>query len=504
MIGTRVKDGSPSPRAGRRTERKSHGGGFLAGVPELAEELPARMLQPQRAAVPLPLPARRSRRAALLRRTLLTADLVACFLAIATMEVTVGRFEPRDLLLSLLVIPAFAGWAMLAGVYGLYAREEVGVGRSAVDNLPDLLLLTTLATWLGLVFLVETGLAHPRLRNLLLFWISYICAIVVCRAVCLAVTRRLFVDVAERTLVIGAGVVGRLVGRKLSERPGYFLELVGYLDDRPLGAELGAAYAGGIGDLERVVRARRVERVIVAFSELSGEREAELCRRCMDLDVQVDIVPRLFEVIGPRAVFHSLDGMPLLSLPSARLSWSSRAVKRALDVVVAGAALVLLSPVLIVATWCIKRGSEGPVLFRQERMGAGGRRFWILKFRTMTADAEARKDEVAHLNKHTEDGPRMFKIPGDPRITPIGAFLRRWSLDELPQLINVLRGDMSLVGPRPLILGEDEHIRRAPPSPSEPHPGHHGALAGARTQRHPVRRDGDPRLPLRDQLVAVG
>jgi exopolysaccharide biosynthesis polyprenyl glycosylphosphotransferase len=356
-------------------------------------------------------------------------------------------------------VPAFAGWAMLADIYGLYAREEVGVGRSAVDNLPDLLLLTTLATWLGLVFLVETGLAHPRLRNLLLFWISYICAIVACRTICLAVTRGLLLDVPERTLVIGAGLVGQLVGRKLNERPGFFMELVGYLDDRPLGPELGAAYAGRISDLERVVRASRVERVIVAFSEISGEREAELCRRCMDLDVQVDIVPRLFEVIGARARFHSLDGMPLLSLPSARLSWSSRAVKRTLDVIVAATSLMLLSPVLLAATWCIKRGSEGPVFFRQERMGAGGRRFSILKFRTMAVDADARKDEVAHLNKHTEDGPRMFKIPDDPRVTPIGAFLRRWSLDELPQLINVLRGEMSLVGPRPLILGEDEHIR---------------------------------------------
>jgi lipopolysaccharide/colanic/teichoic acid biosynthesis glycosyltransferase len=92
-------------------------------------------------------------------------------------------------------------------------------------------------------------------------------------------------------------------------------------------------------------------------------------------------------------------------------------------------------------------------------MGFGGARFRILKFRTMTVDADARKDEIAHLNKHTEAGPRMFKVEADPRVTPVGRFLRRWSLDELPQLINVLRGEMSLVGPRPLILGEDENIR---------------------------------------------
>ena len=130
--------------------------------------------------------------------------------------------------------------------------------------------------------------------------------------------------------------------------------------------------------------------------------------------------------------------------------------KRVFDVVAAAALLVLLSPVIAVVAVLVYVRMGTPVLFRQRRPGHRGRPFTIMKFRTMCVDADARKHEIDHLNKHTEEGPRMFKIPNDPRITPFGRFLRKWSLDEIPQLINVVRGEMSLVGPRPLILREDE------------------------------------------------
>jgi lipopolysaccharide/colanic/teichoic acid biosynthesis glycosyltransferase len=171
----------------------------------------------------------------------------------------------------------------------------------------------------------------------------------------------------------------------------------------------------------------------------------------MELGVQVDIVPRLYEVIGSRMQVHDVDGLPLVGLRAPRLSNSSRFLKRSLDIVVGIALVVLFAPLLAFVALRL-RLEGGPVFFRQERMGAGGRRFQIVKFRTMYRDAEARKSALAHLNKHTEDGPRMFKIPDDPRVTPFGRFLRRWSIDELPQLWNVLRGEMSLVGPRPLRL----------------------------------------------------
>ncbi len=129
-----------------------------------------------------------------------------------------------------------------------------------------------------------------------------------------------------------------------------------------------------------------------------------------------------------------------------------------LDLVVAVIMLAVLSPLFAFIALRIKLEAPGPVFFRQERIGNRGRRFRIYKFRSMYVDADAQKGEVGHLNKHDESGPTMFKIPEDPRITPFGRTLRKWSLDELPQLINVVRGEMSLVGPRPLIIEEDRHI----------------------------------------------
>jgi exopolysaccharide biosynthesis polyprenyl glycosylphosphotransferase len=166
----------------------------------------------------------------------------------------------------------------------------------------------------------------------------------------------------------------------------------------------------------------------------------------------------MFEVIGSRTVMHDISGIPLVSVKPPRLSPAARLVKRSTDLVIGGTALIVLSPFLVIAAARIRLESPGPVFFRQERMGAGGRTFRIFKFRSMYLDADERKAEIAELNMHGEDGPKMFKIVGDPRITPFGRFLRRWSLDELPQLFNVMKGEMSLVGPRPLILAEDENI----------------------------------------------
>jgi exopolysaccharide biosynthesis polyprenyl glycosylphosphotransferase len=178
-----------------------------------------------------------------------------------------------------------------------------------------------------------------------------------------------------------------------------------------------------------------------------------------DLDVQIDIVPRLFEIVGPSVGIHSVEGLPLVGLPPLRLARSSLLLKRTTDVVLASVGLVLLAPLFLLIALAIKRDSRGPVFFRQTRMGSNDRTFEIFKFRTMGANADEQKWDYAHLNMHRDGDARMFKIPDDPRITPLGRFLRRYSLDELPQLFNVLRGEMSLVGPRPLVLDEDQHVR---------------------------------------------
>jgi lipopolysaccharide/colanic/teichoic acid biosynthesis glycosyltransferase len=155
-----------------------------------------------------------------------------------------------------------------------------------------------------------------------------------------------------------------------------------------------------------------------------------------------------------------LEGIPLVGLPPLTLSASARFLKRSFDLVGASLGLVVLSPVLLATAVAVKLDSRGPVFFRQVRRGELGKTFRIYKFRTMCDDAESRKSDVAHLNMHVDEDPRMFKVPSDPRVTRVGVFLRRWALDELPQLINVVRGEMSLVGPRPLILEEDVHVER--------------------------------------------
>ena len=254
--------------------------------------------------------------------------------------------------------------------------------------------------------------------------------------------------------------------------------------------------------LPELVDALAVERVIIAFSQASHEETLELIRSLNELGVQVDVVPRLFDVLGPHMRVHAAEGIPLLGLAPARLSNSSLFLKRTMDLVVSGLALVLLAPFVAVIAVAIKLDSPGPVHFRQVRMGRGGRTFTIFKFRTMTTDADARKAEVAHLNKHVGGDDRMFKIPDDPRVTRVGRVLRRYSLDELPQLVNVFRGEMSLVGPRPLILDEDKHVDGWARKRLDLKPGHDRPLAGARPGRHSVRGDGRARLPLRDELVA--
>ena len=200
-----------------------------------------------------------------------------------------------------------------------------------------------------------------------------------------------------------------------------------------------------------------LDRVIIA-GPLHSERQRELIAHLTDHDVHVDLVPDWDELVSARLEVRQLAGVPLLSVPSGTVDPPSLHVKRAFDAVVSLAALVLLSPVLLACAIAIKIDTRGPVFFRQRRVGKDDHRFEVLKFRSMYVDAERRKAEVAALNFHgggTSFG--MFKVKRDPRITRVGGFLRRTSLDELPQLVNVLRGEMSLVGPRPLI--ESEHAQ---------------------------------------------
>jgi exopolysaccharide biosynthesis polyprenyl glycosylphosphotransferase len=272
-------------------------------------------------------------------------------------------------------------------------------------------------------------------------------------------------ELAQRTVIVGSGMVARQVYDRLQIAPNLSLDLIGLVDD-DVAPETSPALPqlGGLEDLEQIVHTYDIDRVIIAFTRSGHDDLLRCIRVCWDNQVAIDIVPRLFEFLDGARALDQIGGMPMLSITVPRLSRASRGLKRGADILLSGLGLLVLSPLLIAVAIGIKLDSRGPVMFRQRRVGRNGKEFAIFKFRSMFADAEARKAELAKLNE-ANDGV-MFKIRKDPRITRIGGFLRRSSIDELPQLINVLIGQMSLVGPRPLIPEEvaafDEgwHLRR--------------------------------------------
>ena len=402
----------------------------------------------------------------LVRRLLLGADVLGLVAALLLAEwivnrhSNVGGLDARgEVLVFLCSLPV---WVVIAKLYGLYDHDEERTDHSTADDFTGVFHMVTVCTWLFWAGTYVTGLAHPTTPKLVIFWGAATAFISTGRAAARAVAHR-NVAYLQNTLIVGAGDVGQLIAKKLLNHPEYGINLVGFVDGRPKERRSDLGHLALLGDTTRlpaIIRLFDVERVIVAFSNESHEETLDVIRDLKELDVQVDIVPRLFELVGPGVGIHTVEGLPLLGLPPLRLSRSSRLLKRIMDITVTATALLVFAPLFVFIALLIKLDSPGPVFFRQVRMGAGDKAFRIFKFRSMVMDADARKDEVAHLNKHLRAGgdPRMFKIPNDPRVTRVGGALRRLSLDELPQLFNVLAGQMSLVGPRPLILDEDRHV----------------------------------------------
>ena len=407
----------------------------------------------------------RRRRTWFSRLMLVHADVFALLVAFFASErlldaavVSGGGFSSRGALF-LLTLPV---WLLGMKAAGLYDRDDEVISHSTLDEVPSLLKAATIGVWLFALLAWLSPAGVSEFGQLVGFWMLAALLLPTVRGIVRWEFRR-DPDFAQNTVIVGAGSVGQLLGRKFLQHPEYRVNLLGFVDAAPRERREDLEELTILGtpeDLPELARRLEVERVVVAFSNDSHEETMELIRLLKDLPVRIDLVPRLFDVIPPRLARHTVEGIPLLTLPPLRLSRSARFLKRTLDVSLSALGLLALSPVFALVALAIKLDSRGPVFFRQLRMGEGDRPFGMLKFRTMVADADQRKAEIAHLNRHARPGgdPRMFKVPEDPRVTRVGRFLRRYSLDELPQLVNVLTGEMSLIGPRPLILEEDRFV----------------------------------------------
>jgi exopolysaccharide biosynthesis polyprenyl glycosylphosphotransferase len=409
----------------------------------------------------------RSRRGRMLRRALALGDVVGLTLAFLIAAVAFAENKPTDLVPTRIEVLFFVCtlplWLLLAKLLGLYERDDERTDHSTADEIAAVVQLVTLGTWLLFIATWATGLADPQLGRLVSTWLLALLLVPAGRVVARSLCRRSAAYV-QRTLVVGAGVIGQLVARKVQQHPEYGLQLMGFVDEDPRErrADIGdVPMLGGLDELSDIVDASAIDRVIVAFSGEADARTMALVRSLRDRDVIVDVVPRLFDVVGPRASLHSIEGLALVSLPPARISRSARRAKRALDVVVATLALALTAPLFAYLALRIRLDSRGPIFFRQSRLGLDMQPFTALKFRTMRVgtDTGVHRDYIRQTMSFAAVlNGNVYKLNRDDAITPFGRWLRKTSLDELPQLINVLRGEMSLVGPRPCIPYETEHF----------------------------------------------
>lgn len=402
-----------------------------------------------RAALSLAAPVRASSRDAATLWGLRLADLAgAAAAAFVAFALTSG---PNELATALVFVVATL---LAAQAFGLHRRETSVLQTGVLDELPRILQAPALSV--GGLAIVGPLVGRVPADSFAVLLLSAAVTLSTSRAAVRAVIRRATAD--ERILILGSGQIAELVADKCRKHPELGVDVVGCLDvlGEPTAAAVTVPHLGTLDDVDHVIEEQRIDSVIIAFSAVHHEQLLQAIHRCRRRRVKVSVVPRLFEVIGSRVDVHDIQGLTVLGLRGSVRSRGTMAAKRAFDVTAAALALLVLTPLLVAIALAIKLTSRGPVLFRQERIGRRQRPFAMLKFRTMVQGADAMKADLRHLNEISA-GP-MFKIADDPRCTRVGRFLRMTSLDELPQFVNVLRGEMSVVGPRPLIREEDDAV----------------------------------------------
>ena len=370
---------------------------------------------------------------ALRRRMLAGADAIAAAIAcIAATNAGSGAVW------ALAYLPA---WILAAKLFGLYDRDHRAIRHLTIDELPSITAWAGVGTAGYAGFLTLTPVGELSAGTVLQ---TALIALVVCvalRTAARALWRR--VTPLERSLIVGEGELVDQIERKLKLFRDMHLQPVGRVDPPDLSVELAGA-GPGAAHLSRLLES--AERIIIATSELDPETIAKFSAICRERQVKLSVVSTLRGRAVPALRITQVADLPIFEFNTWDVSRSTEVLKRVFDVVLATGALILTAPLVPLIALAIKLDSRGPILFGQTRAGRGGIPFRMLKFRTMQADAEEALDDLVSLG---ELGDPMFKFESDPRTTRVGRRLRRLSLDELPQLLNVLRGQMSIVGPRP-------------------------------------------------------
>ena len=349
-------------------------------------------------------------------------------------------------------------WHMIFSMCGMYASHRLS---SRQDELLDLVKATTIGAFLIFLghYALHIALITPKF--IVAFWAAGVLAAVLSRLI-----MRLFLEQVRLhgrnlrdMLIVGTNPRGLQFANKIKDNPALGYRIVGFVDyDRPESTDFissGFPLVADFAGLPSFLRKNVVDEVVIALPMRSMHSEAsDVASLCEEQGILIRFASTLFDLKASRKrIEHIGDGDSLITHYTGSLEGWPVVIKRVIDIVGSAALLILLSPVLLFAALLIKLTSPGPVMFVQKRLGLNKRHFGIFKFRTMVIDAEKRMKEIEHLNEVS--GP-VFKIKNDPRITPIGKFLRKTSIDELPQLLNVFNGDMSLVGPRPLPIRDYE------------------------------------------------
>ena len=391
-------------------------------------------------------PSRRSVeiREATYRHLLAYADALAAFGALYAAVVVFGDDHLRAT--SLLTMPMAVVASKLTG---LYDRDELVLNKTTLEETGPLFRMATLfalVTWLLDGVVVDGYLSN---RQVLGLWGLLFVMALFGRCVAREIAR--LRSPAERCLLAGSSDLLQPLVDGLSHTRRVKAEVHAHL---PLEVR-GRPHHETMRDLQDAIVRNDIDRVILAPREAESDEFLDMISLVKSMGLRVSVVPRMLEVVGTAVEFDTLNGLTMLGVRRFGLSRSSRAVKRAMDMVGATVGLAAISPLLLAIVIAIRLDSRGGILFRQTRVGRDGKRFTMMKFRTMVDGADAMKPSLLERNEATG----LFKITDDPRVTRVGRWLRRTSLDELPQLINVLRGEMSLVGPRPLVVDEDSKIQ---------------------------------------------